>query len=157
MQPNTAWFYIQHNNNKGRMLISSPFEKAYELLNRKAFKFSHQTKIHIFQYMCEIFCVEFHKCLWNSTQNIWHIHWKIRFLYITLFAHLSQTIWTERPRHIANSRFWHDIPITQNWYPFNFWFHITTFGKLIFGEWNVFFEIYPCLVLLSVSCASLRV
>ena len=37
--------------------------------------------MHIFQCLGEIFCVEFQKVLWNSTQNIWHILWKMWFYY----------------------------------------------------------------------------
>ena len=35
------------------------FKNTYELLNLKALTFSSLNKIHIFQYMGEIFCVEF--------------------------------------------------------------------------------------------------
>ena len=34
------------------------FKKAYELLNLRAPKISHVNKMHIFQYMDKIFCVE---------------------------------------------------------------------------------------------------
>ena len=57
------------------------FKNTYELLNLRALKFSHVNTICIFQCMGKIFCVEFQRYLWNSTQNILHIHWKISFLY----------------------------------------------------------------------------
>ena len=44
--------------------IASPggrFKKAYELLNLRALKFSPLNKIHIFQCMGKIFCVEFQR------------------------------------------------------------------------------------------------
>ena len=37
------------------------FKKAYELLNLRALKFSPLNKIHIFQCMGKIFCVEFQR------------------------------------------------------------------------------------------------
>ena len=37
------------------------FKKAYELLNLKALKISPVNKIHIFQCMGKIFCVEFQR------------------------------------------------------------------------------------------------
>ena len=37
------------------------FKKAYELLNLRAPKWSPMDKIHIFQYMSKIFCVELKK------------------------------------------------------------------------------------------------
>ena len=37
--------------------------------------------MHIFQCMGKIFCVEFQRGLWNSTQNILPIHWKMQLLY----------------------------------------------------------------------------
>ena len=57
------------------------FKKAYELLNLRALKFSPLNKIHIFECMGKIFCVEFQRYPLNSTQNILPIHWKVRFLY----------------------------------------------------------------------------
>ena len=48
--------------------------------NLRALKFSHVNKICIFQCMCKIFCVEFQRYLWNSTQNILPIHWKMHIL-----------------------------------------------------------------------------
>ena len=51
------------------------------LLNlMRALKFSPVNKIHIFQCMRKVFCVEFQRYP-NSTQNILPIHWKIWFLY----------------------------------------------------------------------------
>ena len=57
------------------------FKKTYELLNLRALKISPVNKIHIFQCMGKIFCAEFQRYPWNSTQNILPIHWKVRFLY----------------------------------------------------------------------------
>ena len=57
------------------------FKSIYELLNLRALQFSPVNKIHIFQCTGEIFVAEFKGTLWNSTQNILPIHWKIRFLY----------------------------------------------------------------------------
>ena len=37
------------------------FKNTYELLNQRALKFSYVNKIHIFQCMVKIFCVEFLK------------------------------------------------------------------------------------------------
>ena len=37
------------------------FENTYELLNQRALKFSYVNKIHIFQCMGKIFCVEFQR------------------------------------------------------------------------------------------------
>ena len=56
------------------------FKNAYELLNLRALKISTLYKNHIFQYMGKIFCMDFKGYLWNSTQNILPIHWKIQFL-----------------------------------------------------------------------------
>ena len=55
-------------------------KNAYELLNLRALKFPYVNKIHSFQWMGKIFCVEFQRYLWNSAQNILPIHWKIEFL-----------------------------------------------------------------------------
>ena len=37
------------------------FRNTYELLNQRALKFSYVNKIHIFQCMGKIFCVEFQR------------------------------------------------------------------------------------------------
>ena len=60
------------------------FKNTYELLNVRALKFPPVDKIHIFQCMDKIFCVDFKGTIWNSTQNILPIHWKIWFLYIEI-------------------------------------------------------------------------
>ena len=57
------------------------FKNTYELLNLRALNFSPANKIHKFQCMGMIFCVEFQRYPWNSTQNILPIHWKIWLLY----------------------------------------------------------------------------
>ena len=41
--------------------VRGAFQNTYELLNLRALKFSHMKKIHIFQCMCQIFCVEFQR------------------------------------------------------------------------------------------------
>ena len=56
------------------------FKNTYELLNLRAHKFSYVNKINIFQCMGKIFVWNFKGTLWNSTQNILPIHWKIWFL-----------------------------------------------------------------------------
>ena len=43
------------------MCSGGRFKKAYELLNLRALKFSPLNKIHIFQCMGKIFCVEFQR------------------------------------------------------------------------------------------------
>ena len=45
------------------------FKNAYELVNLGALKFSLLNKLHIFQCMGQIFCVEFQSPLWNSPQK----------------------------------------------------------------------------------------
>ena len=50
----SGWISGQHGQG-GR------FKKAYELLNLRALKFSPLNKIHIFQCMGKIFCVEFQR------------------------------------------------------------------------------------------------
>ena len=57
------------------------FKNTYELLNLRALKFSPVDKIYIFQCMGKMFLWNFKGTLWNSTQNIWPIHWRICFLY----------------------------------------------------------------------------
>ena len=57
------------------------FKKVYELLNLRAPKIPILCKNCIFQCMGKIFCVEFQSALWNSTQNIWPIHWKMCIIF----------------------------------------------------------------------------
>ena len=70
------------------------FKNTYELLlNLTALKFSPVNKIHIFQCMSKIFCMEFQryplkfhtKCLTHTSKlyknHIFQFHWKIWFLY----------------------------------------------------------------------------
>ena len=74
-----------------RLELGGPFKNTYELLNLRALQFSLVNKIHIFQCMGKIFCMEFQRyplkfhtkylTHWNSIQNIWPIYWKIWFLY----------------------------------------------------------------------------
>ena len=55
------------------------FKNTYEHLNIIALKFSLVDKLHIFQCVVKILCVELQSTLWNSTQNILPIQWKILF------------------------------------------------------------------------------
>ena len=59
------------------------FKNTYEFLNLRALKLSPLNKINIFQCMGKIFVWNFKGTLWNSTQNILPIYWKIWFLYNT--------------------------------------------------------------------------
>ena len=43
------------------MCTGGRFKNTYELLNLRALEFSHVNKIHIFQCMGKIFCVEFQR------------------------------------------------------------------------------------------------
>ena len=63
------------------------FKNTYELLNLRALKFSYVNKIHIFQCMGKIFCVEFQRYpLKFHTKNLTHTlkdmtfiqHWKFK-------------------------------------------------------------------------------
>ena len=52
------------NGDRGSRHIVKPggrFKNTYELLNQRALKFSFVNKIHIFQCMGKIFCVEFQR------------------------------------------------------------------------------------------------
>ena len=53
------------------------FKNAYELLNLRALKISILYKNHAFQCMSMISVWNFKGYLWNSTQNILPIHWKM--------------------------------------------------------------------------------
>ena len=59
------------------------FKNTYELLNLRALKYSPVIEIQIFQINVWVryFVWNFKGALWNSTQNILPIHWKIWFLY----------------------------------------------------------------------------
>ena len=65
--------------NRGQM---GRLKNAHELLNRRAlkFKFSH-VKTTSFNEWVKYFVWKFKGTLWNSTQNILSINWKIWFLY----------------------------------------------------------------------------
>ena len=63
------------------------FKNTYELLNLRALKFSYMNKIHIFQCVGKIFCVEFQRYpLKFHTKNLTHTlkdmtfiqHWKFK-------------------------------------------------------------------------------
>ena len=59
------------------------FKNAYELLNLRALKISMLYKIHIFQYMGKIFCVEFQRVplKFHISKDVDFIHrWKLRAL-----------------------------------------------------------------------------
>ena len=65
-----------------------PFQKHHKLLNLRALKFSPVNKSTSFNVWARYFVWNFKGTLWNSTQNILPIHWKIWFLYnIDLRAH----------------------------------------------------------------------
>ena len=69
-----AWYVVfLHRGTVGRGDMKNP----YELLNLRNLKISKFYKINIFQCMGKIFCVEFQRYLWNSTQNTLLPHWKI--------------------------------------------------------------------------------
>ena len=57
------------------------FNNTYELLNLRALKFHLWIKSTSFNVWARYFVWNFKGTLWNSTQNILPIHWKIRFLY----------------------------------------------------------------------------
>ena len=64
---------LPHFQGDNELIISAPeqrrkskwsggrFKNTYELLNQRALKFSYVNKIHIFQCMGKIFCVEFQR------------------------------------------------------------------------------------------------
>ena len=55
--------------------------RLFQFVNLEARKSYLLNKLHIFQCMCKILCVEFHGYLSNCTQNMLPIHWQILFLY----------------------------------------------------------------------------
>ena len=61
------------------------FKNIHKLLNLRALKFSSLNKIHMFQCMGRYFMCNFKGILWNSTQNILVMHWKMEFLVIVEF------------------------------------------------------------------------
>ena len=73
----TIWFKVQ-NVWPGRR-----FKNTYELLNLRALNFSPVNKVHIFQCMRKLFCVEFQRCpLKFHTKYLTHTL-KDMFLYST--------------------------------------------------------------------------
>ena len=66
---------------EGEIRIGGRFKNTYELLNLRALKFSPWIKSTSFNVWVRYFVWNFKGTLWNSTRNIWPIHWKIRFLY----------------------------------------------------------------------------
>ena len=65
-----------------------PSHSLWSLKNLRALWFSHLNKINICQCMGKYFVWNFKGTLWNSTQNILPIHWKIQFLYVTILRAL---------------------------------------------------------------------
>ena len=57
------------------------FKNTYELLNPRALKISTLHKILSFNVWVRYFVWNFKGTLWNSTQNILPIHWKLYILY----------------------------------------------------------------------------
>ena len=57
------------------------FKNTFELFNLRALKFSLVIKSTSFNVWARYFVWHFKGTLWNSTQNILSIHWKIWFLY----------------------------------------------------------------------------
>ena len=58
-------------------------QNTYELLNQRALKYSPVNKVHIFQCMGMIFCVEFQRypLKFHTKYSILPIHWKVWLLY----------------------------------------------------------------------------
>ena len=71
-------FYIDHSMWGD---LGGGFKNTYELLNLRALKFSSVTESTSFNVWVKYFVWNFKGTLWNSTQNIIPIHWKIWFLY----------------------------------------------------------------------------
>ena len=73
-----------------------------DLLNPRALKISMLYKNRIFQCMGKIFCVEFQSPLWNFTQNILAMHWKMYILftgenYVLLDLKAHKPFWDAPP------------------------------------------------------------
>ena len=80
-------YYRSHSGDWSAALISvlafapgGRFKNTYELLNLRALKFSTVNKIKLFNVWVRYFVWNFKGTLWNSTQNILPIRWKIWFL-----------------------------------------------------------------------------
>ena len=81
--PVTGGFPSQRASDDMSWLPSWPgghFKNAYELLNLRALKFSPVNEIQCNVWV-RYFVWNFKGTLWNSTQNILPVHWKIWFLY----------------------------------------------------------------------------
>ena len=61
LQRDLTGYAITRNTAMAEEESRGRFENTYELLDRRALKFSHVNKIHIFQCMGKIFCVEFQR------------------------------------------------------------------------------------------------
>ena len=105
-------------------MIWGYFKNTYELLNPRALKISMLYKNRIFECMGRIFFVwNFKDTLWNSTQNIWPIHWK---MYIS-FAGENLRVLRFKSFNIFQ------IPHEH------FWWKSTDYGVMVF-----YGVIYPC-------------
>ena len=108
------------------------FKNAYELLNLRALKISMLYKNHIFQCIGKIFCVEFQKYLWNSTQNILPIRWKMWILFTTenlrALRFKSSKVFLKRPPGGIDARSSRRVPCVH----LQFWI---LYGKQIFVTW----------------------
>ena len=88
---NEAWTNMVAGVGRGVCVCS---KNTFELLNLRALKFSPLNKIYIFQCMGKIFVWNFKGTLWNSTQNILPIYWKIWFLYNSEILRAHTRFWT---------------------------------------------------------------
>ena len=82
-----TWFCYQMIAKPGNKTVvhlwpGGCFKNTYELLNLRALNLSHVNKKSTsFNVWVRYFVWNFKGTLWNSTQNILSIHWKILFLY----------------------------------------------------------------------------
>ena len=83
------------------------FKNAYELLNLRNLKFSTLYENHIFQCIGKIFCVEFQRYLWNSTEYISTIHWKM--------CSLLKIINIYKPQDLQARQMFSNPPLNQWW------------------------------------------
>ena len=72
---------IFHRRSLYTFCISIGLEGVSKKIKSEGIRFSTVNKINIFQCMGKILCVELQGNIWNSTQNILPLHWKMRFLY----------------------------------------------------------------------------
>ena len=88
---------VNHHENSTNKWQDSPyitfkgrFKNTYKLLNLGALTFSPVNKIHIFQCMGEIFCVEFQRYPFKFHKNIFTMHWNIWFFTQNAFLNTPQ-------------------------------------------------------------------